>query len=112
VARLTVVALLHKHPDRGDEFELFEAAALDIMRRFDGRLERRIALDAGGDPARPHEVHVLTFPDAAAFDRYRTDPALLALAKLRSSAIRDTTVWFGADAPPPSADPSRPVSRR
>jgi hypothetical protein len=100
VPRLTVVALLYKQTDRDAEFERFEASAVEVMARFDGRLERRIALDRGDDPSRPHEVHVLTFPDRAAFDRYRSDSALRGLAELRATAIRDTTVWLGVDAEP------------
>ena len=96
-AGLTLVVSLRVHPGREAEFERFESAAAAIMRRYGGAIERRIAVDPGADAARPDEVHVVTFPDRAAFDRYRADPDLAPLAALRAEAIRDTVVWFGAD---------------
>jgi len=97
---LTLVVALHVHPGREAEFERFERAASAIMRRHGGAIERRIAVDPGEDAARPHEVHVVTFPDRAAFDCYRADPDLAPLAALRAQAIRDTVVWIGADRAP------------
>ena len=96
-AGLTLVVSLHVHPGREAEFERFETAATAIMRRHGGAIERRVALEPGEGADRPHEVHVVTFPDRAAFDRYRADPDLAPLAALRAQAIRDTVVWFGAD---------------
>ncbi len=96
-AHLTLVVALHMHPGREAEFERFESAASAIMGRHGGAIERRIAIDPDGDTGRPHEVHIVKFPDRAAFDRYRADPDLAPLAALRTRAVRDTVVWFGAD---------------
>ena len=98
---LTRVVLLFLHADRQAEFELFESTAAQIMKRHGGRIERRIrCAHAADDASCPDEVHVVTFPTDAAFERYRDDPELLALAPLRASAIRQTIVWSGAEAPP------------
>jgi hypothetical protein len=68
------------------------------MRRYSGTIERRIGFTpADGD--HPDEVHIVTFPDQAAFERYRLDPELAALAESRRKAIRLTTVWSGVDRP-------------
>jgi uncharacterized protein (DUF1330 family) len=104
--RLTLVVALHVHAGREAEFERFEAAASAVMQRHGGAIERRIAIDAGGHPPHPHEVHVVTFPDRAAFDRYRADPALEPLAALRESAIRETVMWHGIEQTPFIARPS------
>jgi uncharacterized protein (DUF1330 family) len=98
--RISLVVVLHINAGREAEFERFETAVPKIMQRHGGALERRIAMDPGGDPAQPHEVHIVTFPDRAALDRYRADPELKALAPLRAEAIRETVFWFGADRAP------------
>jgi uncharacterized protein (DUF1330 family) len=95
--KLTIVAALFIHPGREAEFAQFEAAAESIMRRYGGRLERRIGFAAAADQGQPHEVHIVTFPDQQSFDRYRADADLQALAELRSRAIRQTTAWVGND---------------
>jgi uncharacterized protein (DUF1330 family) len=92
-----IVAALFIHPGREAEFEQFETAAESIMRRYGGRIERRIGLAASADTNQPHEVHIVTFPDRQSFERYRADTDLQALAQLRARAIRDTTIWIGSD---------------
>jgi uncharacterized protein (DUF1330 family) len=90
---LTLVVLLWVRPGHEEDFERFETAAADIMGRHGGRIERRLPLEPGDDPERPNEVHIVTFPDPAAFERYRADPELARLQELRERAIRRTTVW-------------------
>jgi uncharacterized protein (DUF1330 family) len=99
-SKLTLVVALYVHPDRATEFEQFESAAAAIMRRHGGAIERRIAFVPGAAEDTPHEVHVVTFPDAAAFARYRADSGFQVLADLRERAIRKTVIWTGADLPP------------
>ena len=77
--KVTIVAALFIHPGREAEFEQFETAAESIMQRYGGRLERRIGFPAGAD--QPNEVHLVTFPDQQAFEKYRADADLQALAK-------------------------------
>ena len=95
--RLTLVVALFVHSGREEEFERFEAAAAAVMDRHGGRIERRIRIGTPTDPGEPDEVHVVTFPDEASFERYRRDPEIAALAGLRAGAVRRTIVWRGAD---------------
>ena len=95
--KVTIVAALFIHPGREAEFEQFETAAESIMQRYGGRIERRIGFAAGADQGQPHEVHLVTFPDSQAFERYRSDADLQALGELRGRAIRQTTAWIGDD---------------
>jgi orotate phosphoribosyltransferase len=91
---ITLVVLLHCNPGHEEELDRFEDAAARIMRRYGGRMERRIPLARSAAlEDQPHEVHVVTFPDQASFDRYREDTEIQALADLRARAIRRTTVW-------------------
>jgi uncharacterized protein (DUF1330 family) len=104
-SEVTLVALLYLHAGRGAEYERFESTASRVMSRHGGRIERRIKLSgdaaapASAGPAPPDEVHIVSFPDAASFARYRADPEIRALADLRAAAIRDTVVWQGSEGP-------------
>jgi uncharacterized protein (DUF1330 family) len=97
---ITLVVLLFIDPAWEQEFERFESSAAAIMRRYGGKIERRISFPLANDPSQPHELHVVTFPDPESFDRYRRDPDLQALAGLRAKAIRQTMVWRGVDSLP------------
>jgi uncharacterized protein (DUF1330 family) len=76
-------------------FDAFEAHAATVMARHGGAIERVIAIDA---PAR--EVHVVYFPDRAAWDAYRGDPDLAALGELRARGIAATEILVGEDVTP------------
>ena len=97
--RVILVASLYIHPGREAEFEEFETAAADIMRRYGGAIDRRIGIGPGDASNLPYEVHVVSFPDDRSFQEYRADVDLQALADLRSRAIRETVVWFGTELP-------------
>jgi uncharacterized protein (DUF1330 family) len=100
--KLTIVVSLCINHGCEVEFEHFESAAAQIMRKHGGAIERRIRFATQpehrqpGD-GQPDEVHVVTFHDAASFERYRADPDLKPLAALRSRAISFTRVWLGTD---------------
>ena len=98
---LRIVASLWIVEGQAAAFESFERKAVRIMRRHGGRIEHAIRplrdASPGADP--PFEVHVLRFPDRAAFDAYRSDPDLLSLAPERSAAIARTSVLIGDDGP-------------
>jgi uncharacterized protein (DUF1330 family) len=99
-SRLTLVVLLFVEPGRVDEFEEFERQAAAIMARHGGRIEQRIEVRTEGEPSRPHEVHIVSFPDEDALDRYRADPETRALAALREQVIRRTEIWPARRAKP------------
>ena len=56
-------------------FERSEAKALDLLPRYGGRLEMRVRTVDGQS-----ETHLLSFPDEAAFEAFRSAPERLALA--------------------------------
>lgn len=95
---VTLIVLLIVREGRESAFEDFEVEATRIMRRYGGRIERRLALSRGDDSEQPDEVHLVTFPSSRAFDDYRADPGVSALAELRDEVIRKTVVWRGVDA--------------
>jgi uncharacterized protein (DUF1330 family) len=74
-------------------FEEFERQAATIMAGHGGRVDAVVR--CGGEGATPFEVHVVSFPDAAAAGAYRADPRLAKLLPLRERVIARTDVWVG-----------------
>ena len=98
-AGFVLVAILGVKSDALDQFHAYERQAAAIMRRHGGAITRTVAVRPGaGDPL-IQEVHVVTFPDAAAFAAYRQDPALAAAAPLRDASIATTQILIGSDGP-------------
>ncbi len=97
-AELVVVVALFVRAGCEEAFSDFERQALAILRDHGGRLERAIRPPRdGGDERTPFEIHVLVLPSRTAFEAYRHDPRLAALAALRARAIDDTALWSGPD---------------
>jgi uncharacterized protein (DUF1330 family) len=69
----------------------YEHAMARIMARHGGRIEH--AYELPGDAATLRELHVVEFPDQAAFDAYQADPERAAHAADRTRAILATEVW-------------------
>jgi uncharacterized protein (DUF1330 family) len=97
-SRLILIASLFIHPGQEVAFREFETAAALIMGRYGGRIERVIRpvrVVPEGDV--PHEVHLVSFPDEAAFAAYRADGELAGLAALRLAAIARTEIVLGTE---------------
>lgn len=96
---MTLVSVLTVRRDAIAAFRAFERHAAAVMADHGGRIERAVVVDP--DPASPtlREVHVVTFPDAAALAAYRADPRLAARAHLRDAAVTATEVLAGVDGP-------------
>jgi uncharacterized protein (DUF1330 family) len=94
-----VVVALWVVPGHQEDFMRFETEAFSIMARHGGNLSRRLAISQRTGADAPSELHVVTFPDRAAYEAYRSDPELAALAALRSRAIVRTVAWEGVDLP-------------
>jgi len=104
--RIAIVVGIRINAGREAEYERFENTVAKIVARHGGAVERRIALEPGSDSSRPHEVHIVTFPDRATFQTYRADPEVATLAAQRAEAIQETTYWIGADLVPFGAPPA------
>jgi uncharacterized protein (DUF1330 family) len=95
---MTIVAILTVRRAALDRFRAYEKAAARIMTRHGGGIERTIVVDDGaGDTLR--EVHVVGFPSVAAWNAYRADPALAALAADRAAAVVATELLIGEAGP-------------
>jgi hypothetical protein len=69
-------------------FEAYEAAVLPLLTHYDAELKVRLRATDGLS-----EVHLIAFPDEAALERYRADPARIAAQALwaRSGAVATMT---------------------
>ncbi|MEO8466482.1 MAG: hypothetical protein ABI640_14150 [Gammaproteobacteria bacterium] len=74
-------------------FESFERQAATLMAGHGGRVDSVVR--CGGEEGTPFEVHLVSFPDAAAAAAYRADPRLAKLLPLRERVIARTDVWAG-----------------
>ena len=86
-----IVVLLYARD--GEDLGRFESQAMPILREHGGEVvsafvPRRLGQDDG-----PDEVHVLRFPNEAAFGAYGADPRLAGLSSLREQVIMRTEVY-------------------
>ena len=96
---LVIVAILTPHSGSMEIFREYETKAAVVIARHGGAIERTV-VEEPLDPGKPiREVHVITFPDLAAFLSYRTDPDFASLADMRSTSIAHTELLFGRDGP-------------
>lgn len=93
---MLLVVELTVHAAELATFRAYEHAAAHVMAMHGGEIERALVVD-DGEPVR--ELHIVRFPDEAAFDAYRNDPALAELADLRARAVITTTIRRATEGP-------------
>ena len=94
---ILIVSLWLKNNDVS-AFEAFERQAAKAMAEYDGRIERAIRISCTeyeGDS--PFEIHIVSFPNAAAFQMYRQSSESRNLAVVRDSIISKAVVIAGGD---------------
>jgi hypothetical protein len=78
---LTIV-LIARIPSEGIEaFQAYEDKVLPILNEYGGRLQRRLRNELG-----TLELHIVSFPSDAAFQKYRGDPRRTAATPLLDSS--------------------------
>ena len=95
--RFQAIAEIWLHDDAAsDAFEDLERELAELMARHGGRIDHAVRIDPGPAAADlPYEIHVVSFPDRAAFDAYRADPATRALGPRRDRLIARTVLRTG-----------------
>jgi hypothetical protein len=96
---MTIVAILTVRRRALEQFRVFERHAAGVMAAHGGRIERTVVVPLAEAPELVKEIHVVTFPDARAFQGYRDDARLAELAHLREAAVVSTEVFVGEDGP-------------
>jgi hypothetical protein len=77
------------------EFREFERNAQRIMARYGGTIREAVLIDPDARAETVREVHVVSFPDRAAFEAYRGDAELAALRPVRERAVLSTAIEIG-----------------
>ena|ERR1700728_4937885 len=74
---LTLVVIARIPPDGVAAYQAYEDQVIPLMTEHGGRLERRMRNEPG-----TLELHIISFPSAAAHQSYRADPRRAAAAHL------------------------------
>ncbi len=100
-SRQVRVVSLWVHPGQEAAFEVFEQDAARRMARHGGRTDSAVRVEnPGGASDAPYEIHVVSFPNAAAVAAYAGDPETLGLLDRRNAIISRTVVVAGREAGP------------
>ena len=91
---MIVIELVYLQPGQEAAFEAFEQVALARLAAHGGELLLRqrggAALGGALDP--PDELHIVRFPDEAAFAAFAADPERARVLPLKEAAVRTTWV--------------------
>ena len=97
MTELHLIVRLWLHPEaQVADFEELEREAASIMSSYGGTIEWAFRATTGLEDGEPFEVHLVSFPDDAAFDAYRADARTLSLKERRDKLIACTEVWRGS----------------
>lgn len=79
-----------------DSLAAFESKAVQVMQFHGGDIIRAFESQRNEDGS-GQEIHLLEFPNIAAFDEYRSSSLLLEYTELRSKAIDSTVVVISSE---------------
>ncbi|PHN07915.1 DUF1330 domain-containing protein [Flavilitoribacter nigricans] len=91
--------LIYIYPGREAILDEFEARAIPLIAHYNGKLEFRIrpdaasVIEAGGEV--PYEVHLVSFPSDADFQRFVQDKTRQQFLHLKEQAIRTSLLVKG-----------------
>lgn len=98
MSELRLVVRLWLHPETNiAEYEAFERKAAELMKSHTGKIERVFRSENTQTSDEPFEIHLVVFPDEAAFEAYRSDSRIATLAQKRERLISRTEIWRGAE---------------
>lgn len=96
---MVLVLLLTVRPDRLDTFRAYERQAAAVMARHGGGIERVVEIPSEEEGGPYREVHIVTFPDEAAYQAYSADPDMANWRPLREASVIRTEIMKGEEGP-------------
>lgn len=95
-----ITQIIHIHPNKEKEFIEFEDFAIPLMAKYGGKMMHRIR------PAKenfinhltntfPYEVHILSFPDELAFEKFIADPKRKSFIHLKNESVKTSFMIKG-----------------
>ncbi len=98
-SRFVIVAIVTQRSGAFELFREYEIKAAAVMAEYGGAIERTFVEDVSYSEQPPREVHILTFPDRSAFERYRADADMNGSKDLRAACIERTELVIGREGP-------------
>lgn len=96
---IVLTQLVYVRPGREATFDEFEAVALPLVAKHGGSVMLRLrpgaeaVIEAGIEV--PYEVHVVSFPDDAAFARFAADEERQRFLRLKEESVRSALLVKG-----------------
>lgn len=85
-----ITQLIYLKPGKEDVFEAFEAVAIPLIARYNGRLILRVrpSPEAFIDgEARPYEIHLVSFEAESDFEAFARDPERASMLHLKEASV-------------------------
>jgi len=94
-----ITQLIYVIPGQEETFEQFEAVAIPLIAKYNGRLLFRVrpGIEAYVEPSveRPYEIHLVEFDSDMDFENFKRDDARKAFLHLKEQSIRASTLIHG-----------------
>lgn len=102
---MVLVVLLTVRAEAVEKFRAYERQAALVMAKHGGAIERAVEIPSETEGGPYREVHILTFPDEAAYQAYAVDPDMAEWRSLREASVLKTEIMKGSEGPDYSSAP-------
>ncbi len=96
---ILITQLIYIKAGQEQVFDEFEAVAIPLISKYNGRLLLRVRPDEKnfieGSTDLPDEIHLVEFPAEADFERFMKDPVRASLLHLKEKSIRASVLIKG-----------------
>ena len=96
---LYITQLIYIKPGAEDIFDQFEAVAIPIIDKYNGKLQLRIRPDESAlmevNTERPYEIHLVEFATPADFERFMLDEERKQFLHLKEQSIKASILIKG-----------------
>jgi hypothetical protein len=94
-----ITQLIYLKPGQEATFDAFEAVAIPLIGRYQGKLLFRVRPDAGafieGEGRPPYEIHLVSFPDEKDFIAFAKDPERASSLHLKEASVERIELFKG-----------------
>lgn len=94
-----ITQLIYIIPGQEEVFEQFEAVAIPIISKYNGKLLFRVRPDAnafiGSYTERPYEIHLVEFLSEQDFENFKLDDERKKFLHLKEQSIRTSVMIIG-----------------
>lgn len=95
-----ITQLIYLKPGKEAVFEAFEAVAIPLIARYNGKLIHRVRPAASafidGEPDRPYEIHLVSFPAEGDLEAFGRDPGRASVLHLKEESVERIVMISGS----------------